>query len=189
MNATALTKQYGKLTPLERLPLILAASFRGDEAESERLTQSAPRVYYKAPHHSAVGLTFREVAHWHHQELLATAVGFWGAYGFSLSEKRPGHFSKLFPLHACKFKVLWEAWREFCRTLSIDPDRYSEMLPGWHALRSTAEVAELVAAAPDEVERLMQHETDNATIHRFSVEHEARALRDFFDTQVAYWQK
>ena len=40
MNTNGLAKLYGQLTPKERLPLILAASARGDEAERNRPTKS-----------------------------------------------------------------------------------------------------------------------------------------------------
>jgi hypothetical protein len=42
MDAPRLAKLYDRLTPRERLPLILAAESRGDEAEVNRLHRSAP---------------------------------------------------------------------------------------------------------------------------------------------------
>src|SRR5262249_47266915 len=49
MNTDRLARHYATLTPAERLPLIMAASARGDEAEYEHLARSAPRVYLQAP--------------------------------------------------------------------------------------------------------------------------------------------
>ena len=37
MNTNGLARLYDRLTPRERLPLIMAASARGDEMERERL--------------------------------------------------------------------------------------------------------------------------------------------------------
>jgi hypothetical protein len=47
MNTKGLARHYAILTPWERLPLILAASARGDEQERSRLATSAPRVGYQ----------------------------------------------------------------------------------------------------------------------------------------------
>jgi hypothetical protein len=189
MNATTLAKQYEKLTPLERLPLLLAASFRGDDAEFQRLMQSAPRVHFRGPHHLAVGFAFREVADFHHHEMLDAAIGFWAAYHHSMRERPPGEFTELFPLHACRFHVLWGAWREFCKSLSIDPDRYSELLPGWYSLRGTASVAALIAAPSEVVQRWFMENTGTRAPREFTVEDEFRLLREAFDARIAFWDK
>src|SRR5262249_24128853 len=49
MNTDPLAKHYGILTTAERLPLLMAASARGDETEYERLVRSAPKVRFEAP--------------------------------------------------------------------------------------------------------------------------------------------
>ena len=47
MNTNGLARHYGSLTPEERLPLVLAATWRGDGPERARLLASAPRVAYQ----------------------------------------------------------------------------------------------------------------------------------------------
>src|SRR6516165_10620841 len=51
MNTNCLAKHYDKLTAWERLPLLLGALNRGDHAEAERLTGSAPTRPAEVPHH------------------------------------------------------------------------------------------------------------------------------------------
>ncbi len=49
MNTNSLARHDEILTPRERLPLIMAASARGDEAEAQRLAHSAPLVSLRVP--------------------------------------------------------------------------------------------------------------------------------------------
>jgi hypothetical protein len=62
MNANAVARHYGSLTPEERFRLILAASGRGDEAERTRLVSAAPRITLAMPDHSPFGHAFHELA-------------------------------------------------------------------------------------------------------------------------------
>src|SRR5690348_10803104 len=49
MNSDHLARHYEALTPWERLPLIVAASARGDAVEEDRLARSAPRHAFRLP--------------------------------------------------------------------------------------------------------------------------------------------
>src|SRR5947209_20597717 len=49
MNTNGLARHYDTLTPRERLPLIMAASARGDAVERDRLARSAPREHFSLP--------------------------------------------------------------------------------------------------------------------------------------------
>src|SRR5438046_1433779 len=51
----ALAQHYDPLTPWERVPLILAATGRGDYLEEERLSRSAPKLSYLIPDHYCLG--------------------------------------------------------------------------------------------------------------------------------------
>ena len=51
MHTTTLAKQYDTLTLHERLPLIMAAEVRKDEAELMRLVKSAPKLPCTVPDH------------------------------------------------------------------------------------------------------------------------------------------
>jgi hypothetical protein len=76
MNTKALSNSYDVLTPEERLPLIHAASARGDEVEIDRLIRSAPRVRYSASHHFPLADAFDTVSLLHLIDLLATAADY-----------------------------------------------------------------------------------------------------------------
>jgi hypothetical protein len=49
MNINHLARYYQTLTPWERLPLIMAASGRGDSTEEQRLISSAARKAVRVP--------------------------------------------------------------------------------------------------------------------------------------------
>jgi hypothetical protein len=49
MNTNGLARLYDKLTPWERVPLIIAAGARGDQEEPERLKNAAPTHLYEVP--------------------------------------------------------------------------------------------------------------------------------------------
>ena len=70
MNSKGLARHYGVLTPWERLPLILAASARGGEAERDRLGRSAPRQGYVLPDYHGLGEGLLLLALFHVIELL-----------------------------------------------------------------------------------------------------------------------
>ena len=62
MNATALAKNYGSLTPEERFRLILAAGARGDEAEQARLVATGGRIALSLQDHAPHAHAFGELA-------------------------------------------------------------------------------------------------------------------------------
>ena len=60
MNPKVLTKYYDRLTARERLPLLIAASVRGDPLERQQLLDSAPRAHVALRHHHALGQALAE---------------------------------------------------------------------------------------------------------------------------------
>jgi hypothetical protein len=62
MDANALARNYGRLTPEERWRLIVAADARGDAAEENRLANAAQRLHFSSPDFSPYGKAFFEVA-------------------------------------------------------------------------------------------------------------------------------
>jgi hypothetical protein len=62
MNANAVARNYGRLTPEERFRLILAASGRSDEAERERLVNAGERIKLTMPDHYPYANAFDELA-------------------------------------------------------------------------------------------------------------------------------
>jgi hypothetical protein len=61
MNTNGIAKHYAQLTPEERFRLIMAASDRGDEAETERLTNAAKPVAFSKPDHAPYAHAFEDV--------------------------------------------------------------------------------------------------------------------------------
>jgi hypothetical protein len=74
MNANAVAKNYGSLTPEERFRLILAAAGRGDEAERDRLANAGQRITYTMSDHSPYARAFGELADLVFMELLEDAA-------------------------------------------------------------------------------------------------------------------
>jgi hypothetical protein len=62
MNAKAVARHYGSLTPEERFRLILAAGGRGDEAERDRLANAAKRITFSAQDFRPYANAFDELA-------------------------------------------------------------------------------------------------------------------------------
>lgn len=80
MNATAVTKHYGSLTPEERFRLILAASGRGDEAERDRLGHAGGRITLSMPDHAPYAQAFNDVSLLTFMELLDEAASYQEAF-------------------------------------------------------------------------------------------------------------
>jgi hypothetical protein len=76
MNAKAVARHYGSLTPEERFRLILAASARGDEAERDRLANASGRISLSVPDHSPYAHAFQELALLSFIELLDQAASY-----------------------------------------------------------------------------------------------------------------
>jgi hypothetical protein len=76
MNANAVGKYYGSLTPEERFRLILAARGRGDEAEWARLANDGSRITLSAADYSPYARAFDELAKLIFIELLDGAAGY-----------------------------------------------------------------------------------------------------------------
>jgi hypothetical protein len=74
MNASAVARQYGFLTPEERFRLILAAGARGDEAEQDRLKNSARTRMFSTSDHAPYAHAFQELALLTFIELLEDAA-------------------------------------------------------------------------------------------------------------------
>jgi hypothetical protein len=83
MNTNGLGKLYEHLTPEERLPLIIAASARGDETECTRLVESAPREGYRLPDYYGYAEALVLASLFHAIQLLDLAVLYWHASGLA----------------------------------------------------------------------------------------------------------
>ena len=90
MNANAVAKHYGSLTPQERFRLILAASGRGDEAERDRLGRSGQRITRSMQDHAPHAHAFNELALMTFIELLEEAARYGEAFANSADAFGPG---------------------------------------------------------------------------------------------------
>jgi hypothetical protein len=80
MNANAVAKHYGLLTPEERFPLIVAAIARGDGMERERLLNAAQRITLSLSDHAPCAFAFNELSLHLFTELLDTAADYLEAF-------------------------------------------------------------------------------------------------------------
>jgi hypothetical protein len=80
MNANAVFRHYGNLTPEERFRLILAAGARGDEAERERLVKAGRRITPSMQDHAPYAHAFDELAFLVFIELLEEAARYLEAF-------------------------------------------------------------------------------------------------------------
>ena len=74
MNTKELAKLFDRLTPRERLALILAAAARVDEAERKRLSTSASEETHQVPNYYGLAKTLSEAVHYHMLTLLDLAA-------------------------------------------------------------------------------------------------------------------
>lgn len=80
MNTKGLARLYDRLTPSERLPLIIAAAERGDDAEADRLANAAGRITLSMSDHSPYAHAFDELATLIFLELLEDAGNYFDAF-------------------------------------------------------------------------------------------------------------
>jgi hypothetical protein len=188
MNTDRLAKHYGSLSPAERLPLILAAWYRGDQQEWDRLHSSAPRVAYRVADHFRLAMAFRELCHWQRMEVLDLAALFFHSYGLSdTTEGEQGtrllNVAKVF---GYLLQVNREGWRQFCAGMSIDPDLCLSGLPGQAALALAADLAERVAFTAEETLEFSRREDETASAPP-TAEDVAAELRKSLDVRAEFW--
>lgn len=162
MNTNGLAKLYYRLTPKERLPLILAASARGDEAERNRLAHSAPKEAFGLPDYHGRAEGMQLVSLLHMLELLDAAALYlqasgmlaeWAAFAALTKEEEDAPTKRLratVKTFAYLFMVKVEGWKRFFSEFNVDPDLLMKDLPGFATVQSTEEAARLTAFTPDE---------------------------------------
>jgi hypothetical protein len=176
MNANAVARRYGTLTPEERFRLILAASGRGDEAERTRLLSAAPRITLAMPDHAPFAQAFHELALLIFIELLDVAAYYSealdgadfaddeaeegeaaereGAAELAKegSRKRPTgeRFLDLAQGFGFMLRTKADGWKLFCERLSVPPFLVWEVgrLPGTDRLRRALALAGTTAFSP-----------------------------------------
>jgi hypothetical protein len=195
MNTNGLAKLYDRLTPKERLPLILAASARGDEAERDRLSRSAPRVGFWLPDYHGLGEGMLLASLFHLLELLDVAALYWQTGGilaeweqFSEGEedaptKKLRRTNRAF---AYVFTTKLEGWRRFCSEFKADPEVLMNGLPGYDTVKRTEEAARIMACTPEEANAFMR-EKGGETAKALTVETVVASLWAFVNSRVEFW--
>jgi hypothetical protein len=147
-NTDSLARHYDALAPLERLPLIMAAATRGDEAERDRLIQSAPRQTWSLPDYWGASTALQAVSHYHLLTLLDLAAGYFEMLTAAASQKRKkdddplGDDWDIVYLLGYHFKTELAGWRQFCAELNVDPESGWTMLPGFRLVKRAAKMTE-----------------------------------------------
>ena len=181
MNTKYLAKFYDQLTPHERVPLIMAAGARGDQAEHKRLSASAPKEAYEVPNYYGLAKALKEAGYFHLLTLLDLAANFWPWWGLWLSyglrdpsetatkKRRGGQKRSLQTLerraggivryYASRFVAHEEGWKQFCSELQIDPEAQLNFMIGWETIRRTEESARNLAFTDEEAALFVHFES------------------------------
>jgi hypothetical protein len=174
MNTKGLAKHYDKLTPWERVPLIIAAGARGDEAEQERLARSAPMTLCRVSDFRGLSEGLHALAHGHMMALLDLAAWYWHisamlaecSLGFREEEAKQ-HEDRLWDtlrLLAYRFVVGMDAWDRLCGELGIDPWALVKDCPGVDTVQGLEEQARMFAFSAEAAAQYVQQRDSHAQL-------------------------
>ena len=181
MKLHHLAELYDQLTPRERVPLIVAAGARGDQAEQKRLIDSAPKEAYEVPNYYGLAKALKEAGDFHLLTLLDLAANFWQWWGLWTSyllrgpaetgtkNSRRGQNKSLQRLerradgivryYASRLVAHMEGWKKFCSELQIDPEAQLHFMIGWETIRRTEESARDLAFSDEEASLFVHFES------------------------------
>jgi len=200
MNTIGLARHYGQLTAWERLPLLLAALNRGDDAEAERLAISAPTRAALVPHHNGLweGLGLLSVSHQMLQMVrayrMACAMAVLGS-GRDNGEEPLRHLRML----AFRFVIDADAWKLLCAELRLDPEAILRHLPGCDLVRDMEQAARKFAFTAEEALAYLRSELEAAEAaaglappaqRKYSMDTAAdvaREMREFLEEWAQRW--
>jgi hypothetical protein len=196
MKTNGLARLYDQLTPRERLPLLLAAAARGDDAEADRLANSAPRGLYRLPDYHGLGEGLTLLLLLHVQTLLDRAANFWLVTGLAEGqalawgdgEKDPPAARRLegvARMWAYLFGVEADAWGRLMAELHIDPDSLLRDLPFSDTIRQAEEALRPVAFSEEEATAFLRERHEGA--RPVTVETVLADMRLFLDRCVERW--
>jgi hypothetical protein len=166
MNTNTLAKQYDKLTPLERVPMMLAAEARGDRVEMLRLGQSAPRREWKIADcygldqgllwAAAVQMMVQlDLVESYSQVTMLLETG-----STVLKKKTNDRLYKTLQMVAFRIVQGADAWKLFCAGLNIDPVWLLRDLPGFKTVKRIEEEARPVAFNPTQALAYLRQKLD-----------------------------
>jgi len=192
MKADGLAKLYDRLTPRERLPLIVAATARGDEADRARLLASAPASLFRLPDYFGLAEGLRTLALFHVAEMLDLAARCWHASGMLAQEEdfkgRAGKAERARWLDAERMLayllvVHADGWRRFCSELRVDDDLLLRELPGYETLARAEEVGRIMAFISEEA-TAWARQTNGGSAEVLTVDTLVASMRELLDRQA-----
>jgi hypothetical protein len=195
MNTNGLAKHYAHLSPKERLPLILAASARGDEAERNRLAYSAPTVDYRRPDYYGLAEGMLLACKFHLLEMLDMAAFYWEISGLlgewealtdEGEQKPPYLLYTTVAASAYLFVTKLDGWRRFCSEFPCDSEQLMKGLPGFATVKRTEESARLRACTREEA-TLWIREEGNKSAETLTVETVAASFWAFVNDRSGWW--
>jgi hypothetical protein len=147
VNPKALAKLYDRLTPRERLHLLLAAAVRGDEAEAQRLMRSAPRLHLSLPDYHGLSDGLLLLTFFHALDPLERGLLYWHATGaaaeaeeFPVGKEDTDVAERLWAvprLTANRLGVEAHGWTRFRAELHLDGEALLRDLPCYETLQRT----------------------------------------------------
>jgi len=196
VNIKAMAKLYDRLTPWERLPLIVAAVERGDDAEAQRLTHSAPRLHLSLPNYHGLSEGFLLLTFFHVIGQLERGLLYWQLTGtaadweeFSIGPEDQDRIERLWKiarLIAYRLGVEADGWTRFCAELHLDGEALLRDLPCYDTLRRTQQAARALAWTADEAADCLRGLGPGDAVLP-TVEEVTRELRQFLETRVTWW--
>jgi hypothetical protein len=197
MNTNGLAKMYDKLTPRERLPLIMAAVDRGDDAEADRLARSAPRLHFGLPDYHGLAEGLQLLVLFHLLYLQDRAIYYWRCLAMleqdawlcadgKESRSTDDRLEQILRMWAYLYVIEADAWKRLATELKIDPETLLGDVPCYHTLRQTEETIRLTAFTEQEAMEYLRLRGDQEA-RLPTVETTLADMRAFLDNRVTSW--
>jgi hypothetical protein len=169
---------------------------RGDDAESHRLSRSAPRVHLSLPDYHGVSDGLMLLTFFHALGQLERGLLYWQLAGTAADweeftvgpedEERAERLWGLARLTAYRLSVEADGWARFCAELHLDGEALLRDLPCYDTLRRTQQAARALAwNAEEAIDCLRRWGPGDGALP--TPEGVARALKKFLDEHVAWW--
>jgi hypothetical protein len=159
MNTDALARQYETLTPWERVPLLLAASARGDQVEVNRLARSAPRQGFWIADFLGLVDGLDDLAKQHLLRQLDLAVCYTQMTTLLESERMSSgrrarreekRIWQVLRMVSHRFLAQADGWKQLCAELHIDSEVLLQDLPGYETVQRMQAQVRLIAFTAEE---------------------------------------
>jgi len=192
MNTNALAKLYDRLSPRERLPLIVAASVRGDEAERGRLMRTAPRSLYRLPDYHGLADALQDAALLHLLEVLDLVALFLQASGSEeqsailKDQEHDERWMRIVRMAAYLITARRDAWRLLCGELGIDAEILLKGLPGYATVVRNEQTARALVFTPEEAAAYLRANASEE-VRPPTAETYLSGLREFLDEWAGRW--